>query len=518
MLHGYLIMKLFRDAVLRLAPRCALLFLCIAAFSQPAASRTGQDQPSPAQFRVVRVLCGSKGELHGNEYIMQEPKTVFHVPDDHQIVISFEWQGPPGSHHAVGNWRSPDGKIALTSDFDLNAQGTRYIGTWTLAIPASITPGLWALEVEVDGKSAGTQTFQIVSTQTPPAPTTPPPPSAAQVYQRAASATAFITSLDENGGPITRGLGFLIDKGLVLTAFQAIDGASSLRLEFADGSRIAVADVLAWNREQDWALLAVPSEKEQPLTRAAPDSWKVGDLCYLITSQGQGSRTIQTVNITGFQATRLTGQRLEISSPGAEGWLGAPLLDISGNLIGVLSGGLAGLGSRRMGSWANYMDPGGSGATMNPTVLPLSAIPSRPASQQPVAFSALAARGVLTVPLVLNPQAATGTLCDGFQQFNGQAIVPTHPANEFSRKQGTFGVVITWGPSEKIKSTAQLRIFDADNNAIVQTRPTNIKLQPRVTMYSAWKIPLGSLRPGIYRIDLLLGDKPEWRSFFRLVD
>src|SRR5208282_679936 len=236
---------------------------------------TGQTQEHPPQFRVVRSLCGSKGTSHGSDYQIQDPRNTFHVPDDHQIIVYFEWEGPPGSHHAVGSWRSPDGRVVLNSEFDLSSQGTHYSGTWTLAIPESIAPGLWALEATIDGQPAGTQTFEIVSNRNVALtnPGAPPLPTPAEVYQRAAAASVFVTSLDGNGDTITRGFGFFIDKDVVLTAFQMIDGASSLRVDLADGSHATVNDVVAWSRARDWAILKVDSGKVRPLEKAAPNSW-----------------------------------------------------------------------------------------------------------------------------------------------------------------------------------------------------------------------------------------------------
>lgn len=489
----------------------AIAMACITGLTLPRRLRAGQDPTGNSPFQVVKILCGTKGELHGAQFTMEDQRTVFHVPQDHEIVIAFEWQGTPGTHHAVGTWRSPDGKVALTSDFEMHSDSTFYVGTWTLAIPATIAQGLWALEAQVDGKPAGSQIFQIVSDQ-PAAP--PPPPSPAEIYQRAAPATIFVTSLDQNGELIGHGLGFLIANGTVLTAFQAIDGASSVRLDFADGSNATVSSVAAWSRPQDWAILKVNAPNGKPLEQAAANSWKIGDLCYVLTSEGQNSRTIQTVNITGMQGTGAPGQRLTITNLGPEGWLGAPLLDNYGRLIGILSGGMQGTGNRRMGLWE--VDPDQTGADLNPTVLPLAAIPPASISQQPTTFTTLASEGALIIPVVTNPQAAIGVLCEDFRSFHGQAIVPVQLAGHLSRSQGHFSVVITWGPNEKVNSLAQLRVYDLQNHALLQTTPSKIKLEPRVTSYSAWRIPTASLQPGVYRIDLLLDGQPQWRTFFRL--
>ena len=502
--------QVIRSAPIRFAAY-AIALACIIGLALPRQLRAGQDQAGNSPFQTIKIFCGTKGELHGAQFVMEDQRTVFHVPQDHEIVIAFEWQGTPGTHHAVGSWMSPDGKVALTSDFEMHSESTFYVGTWTLAIPASIAPGLWALEAQVDGKPAGSQIFQIVS-DVPAAP--PPPPSPGEIYQRVAPSTIFVTSLDQNGEPIGHGLGFFVANGAVLTAFQAIDGASSVRLDFADGSNATVNSVAAWSRPQDWAILKVNAPSGKPLEQAAANSWKIGDLCYVLTSQGQNSRTIQTVNITGMQGAGASGQRLTITNLGPEGWLGAPLLDNYGRVIGILSGGMLGTGNRRMGIW--NIDPTQIGANLNPTVLPLSAIPPAAVSQQPTSFATLASDGALIMPVAANPQAIIGTLCADFKNFRGQVIEPVRTGPNVSRAQGQFAVVITWGPSEKINGFAQLRIYDLQNHPLLQTTPSKIKLEPRVTTYSGWKIPTASLQPGAYRIDLLLDGQPQWRTFFRL--
>jgi S1-C subfamily serine protease len=158
-----------------------------------------------------------------------------------------------------------------------------------LASLLMIAIGLWAVEAQIDDQPAGTQTFEIMRSETA-APAPPPMPTAGQIYQWAAAASVFLTSLDQDGQAISSGLGFFVDQGIVLTAFQMIDGASSVRVDLADGSNATVANLVAWNRRQDWAILKMDLPKVEPLQRAAPGSWKVGDTCYVLSSHGQGSR------------------------------------------------------------------------------------------------------------------------------------------------------------------------------------------------------------------------------------
>lgn len=492
-------------------PMAAIAFAIIGAatFLLITQAQALQSATGTGQFHVVKTLCGSKGELHGDEYLMEDPRTVFHTPQDHQIVISFEWQGPPGTHHAVGAWRGPDGKVALTTDFDLTSAGTKYIGTWTLAIPANIPTGLWVLEVQIDGQAAGTQIFQIMSSQ-PEAPPAPPPmPTAADVYKLMSGGTVLVISLDKDGEIARRGFGFFTEKDTLLTSFKVVDGAASLKLDFADGSSVTADSLVAWNRAQDWAILKVPSEKAQLLEHAAPKSWKVGDVCYVMVSQGHESRSIQTVNITGQEGKPQTGQRLTISGVSPGDSAGGPMLDGYGRVIGVLGG-------EEFAGATNLFDTAEMGMPWNPTVLPLTSIPAAASSNQPSSLAELASRGVFITPIVHNPQAVSGELCEETQRIGRDAIEPVRPTSQFSRKQPNFSVVVIWGPNQRISSTQELLIYDLNNNPVLRIAPTKIKLEPRVTTYSAWRIPTASLKPGVYRIDLLLGDQPQWRTYFQI--
>jgi len=82
---------------MRTARRIALSYLSAATLALLAAASlgaapaqqvgAGQTQGHPPRFRVVRSMCGSKATSHGTEYQIQDPRTTFHVPDDHQIIV-----------------------------------------------------------------------------------------------------------------------------------------------------------------------------------------------------------------------------------------------------------------------------------------------------------------------------------------------------------------------------------------------------------------------------------------------
>ncbi|MFZ0213724.1 MAG: serine protease [Candidatus Acidiferrales bacterium] len=485
----------------------------------PRQQGVGNTQSQTSPFRLIRSTSGSKEITKNEQYIIEDPRTVFHVPDDHQVIVVFEWEGPPGLHHLQGSWIDPSGSAVSVGNVDIQALGSEFQCSWTLNIPDSVKQGLWALETQIDGRPAGAHTFQIAAG--PNAPTTPAPaPTAAEVYKRAVDASVFIDSLDADGDMFRRGSGFFIDKGVLVTAFQVIDGASSLRVEFPDGQDAATDQVLVWNRRQDWAILKIDAPKGQVLERAPSKSWKVGDDGYLLGSPSENNRTIENVGITGVQESPDAGQRVNTSWHGEERTIGSPLLDAYGRVIGVLGGNLIpGIETLRREVTGNYYVVGqGPSNAFVPLVVPISLIPQDVSSRRPSTLGELAAEGQFVRPLPRDIQEVSGTLSRDFKRLGETGIFPVDSTTQFSRIRDTLAVVITWAPDKKTKSTLQLRIFDLDNHVVEQSRPEKIELRNQVTAYTGIKLPIASLKPGTYRVDLLLGDDPQWRAFFKVTE
>ena len=497
-----------------------LIFLAGSIFPTAATTHqqgTGNAQSQTSPFRLIRSTAGSKEITKGEQYIIQDPRTVFHVPDDHQVIVVFEWEGPPGLHHLQGSWVDPSGNAESVGNVDIQAPGAEFQCSWTLNIPDSVKQGLWALETQIDGRPAGVQTFQILAgadARKEPA----PPPAAAEVYEHAVAASAFIDSLDANGEAIRRGSGFSVGKGELLTAFQVIDGASSLRIEFPDGQEATTKQVLAWNRRQDWAILKIDGSKAKLLERAPLKSWKVGDDGYLLGSPNENSRTIEHVGITGIEELTDAGERINTSWYGGTRTIGSPLLDSYGRVIGVLGGSLfPGMETLREEVMGTYTFSGqGVDSDVAPLVVPISLVPEEINAKSPSTLDELA-ESQFVEPLPRNREA-TGTLCRDVQRVGDVAITPVGATTQFSRTHDTLALVITWTPDKKAKAPLQLRIFDLDNHTVEQTRPAKIELRPQVTAYTGIKLPIAALKPGTYRADLLLGDDPEWRAFFKVTE
>jgi hypothetical protein len=194
-------------------------------------------------------------------------------------------------------WKSPDGKITSVSDFDYDAKQVRFGGYWDMLISDNTPTGLWMVQALVDGELTGTHTFQVVSAMSAgggadaAAGSAEPmrnPLAPAALYGKANVSTVAIENRNEQGQMLNAGEGFFIGPGLVLTAFQVIDGASSLRIVAPGGQASDTKTVAAWNRRQDWAILQVTGTEGPAFAIAKADFLERGRSLLLFGRGGAG--------------------------------------------------------------------------------------------------------------------------------------------------------------------------------------------------------------------------------------
>lgn len=505
----------------RLFPVLVVVAASLQAAQQPSANlppSTNGAQSGEPRVRLVRSVSGSKGSEQAGRFVIEDPRTVFYVPQDKEVVAYFEWEGPRGAHHFEGVWKNPQGKPTVFSDFSYDAKTDRFGAFWKLILSEDIQPGLWAIEAKVDGELAGTLTFQILAESHPvsAAPVrrllTP-----AEIYQRTLAATAAIEKRNAKGERVGTGSGFFVAEGLILTAFQVIDGASSLRVSLPDGRQVDTDQVLAWNRWQDWALVRVNSGKTSKLEPAKPKSWAVGDRCFYLDSTAQGDRIIVDTNLTGQHSFPRAGERWNVSTPPGRQGIGSALLDEYGEVIGVLGGALI-PGARSTESFRfGYASSVGSELRLltgiKAVLINLVSLP--PANATSVSLEELARRGLFVLPLARSQNILYGTMARQWLT-KGSYPQPVDEKFEFSRGDGEAAVLLTWSPKEKIKGLLSLGLYDLDNRLLSESKPKKIDLQPGRGDFSAWKFPISSLSPGIYRLDVALDGAPIWRAFFQI--
>lgn len=229
---------------------------------------------------------------------------------------------------------------------------------WPVAIVCSLLGAALAIGVAALLGMGGKETTTIVR-QAPLAVAEPDGDgqalTAREIYKRYAPGVVFIRGTitrqtDSPFGPqqqqgMSTGSGFVIDgDGRILTNTHVVEGASKLKVSFADG-KSAEAKVLGTDRSTDIALLKVDSGelKLTPLRFGSARDVQVGDPVVAIGNPFGLNQTLTTGVVSALQRqiTGLNGFSIDnvIQTDAAinPGNSGGPLIDYAGDVIGINS-------------------------------------------------------------------------------------------------------------------------------------------------------------------------------------
>ena len=466
------------------------------------------------KFRLVRSVSGSKGTPQGGRFTMEDPRSVFYIPSDRQVIVYMEWDGPIGKHHLEGFWRNPEGKVTVMNDFDYEAKSTRFGAYWILALTEGADNGNWTLEAHIDGELAGTHSFQVLNAAKPAGTeSTRKMLTPAQLYEHALQVSVTIEKFDHSGREFGERSGFLMDGGWIATAFECIDGASKLRVTLSDGTRFETDQLAAWNRRQDWAVLKATPNMLPQLRKAEATSWNIGDITSYLDTAAAGDRVIANVTIDGKNAFPWAGMRLNISAGPSERAVGSALLNEWGEVIGIVTRGLipgvgeVNLADLRMFSRGGLAVPANLLEGLNPgaTETPLSILESK---------------GEFLPPVTAGRNIVSAQFAKTLDKKGGISY-PAEGGNVFSKRDPAVYVYVFWEGKEKAKGLLTMRVFDLDNrllNKAMLEKPLKFSLSKGEQKTTTWDFGIAPFPPGVYRVDVCLDNAPAWRSFFRVTE
>jgi len=96
--------------------------------------------------------------------------------------------------------------------------------------------------------------------------------------------------------------------------------------------------------------------------------------------------------------------------------------------------------------------------------------------------------------------------------------MPTDFKRVFSRRDNKGVMFVNWQGVSKEKLNCALRLFNADNKVISESKPREVSLTPGKYVTTTWDLPVGNMPPGIYRVDVVLNDNTAWRDFIRVTN
>ncbi|HZI57643.1 MAG TPA: trypsin-like peptidase domain-containing protein [Verrucomicrobiae bacterium] len=464
----------------------------------------------------MRSISGSTGHEDNGRYIIEDPRSVFVAGKDSKVTVYFEWEGRTGPHHFEGLWKSPEGKIVLISDFSYEAKATQFSGYWSMLLAEGTPSGEWNMEARIDGEPAGTHSFVISGSPSAASASGPPLLSSADLYQKAFDTTVTIEKIDADGTTASRASGFWIGEGRLLTAFNAIDGASMLRVLLRDGSQLTTNQILAWNRWQDWAMLKVEHSPKVWLKRSSAASVKVGDRCVLLEMVTAGAK-LADGSITGKNTFPKSGERLLIASGVTPLSFGGPLLDEYGNYAGILGGGIIPGGDpvRTLSLLSEINASSRIDWETTGLAVPQTVLPEVPPTAAATSLADIAARGEMLPPMIKMNAVQSATL--GVLGSGNPAFLKAYK-RVFSRQEHKPVAQVSFQGIEKEKFSCVFRLFNVDNKLVAESKPRDISMNSGKYMTTTWEIPVASIPPGIYRVDVVLSSRTAWREFLKVVD
>jgi S1-C subfamily serine protease len=181
------------------------------------------------------------------------------------------------------------------------------------------------------------------SAESPPKKAQPGDLTPAELFKRLAPAVVTIMMMDDDGGEIAGGTGFVIDQaGTTVTNHHVIDKSRKINVKFMDGALYDDALLLVDDAANDLALLRVTLTKPkvgkppqfQPLKLGNSDTVVVGERAISI---GNPLGLDHTLTDGLVSARRIIQGRpwIQMSVPVSPGNSGGPLFNMRGEVIGI---------------------------------------------------------------------------------------------------------------------------------------------------------------------------------------
>ena len=147
-------------------------------------------------------------------------------------------------------------------------------------------------------------------------------------------------AVPETGRSRASGTGFVVAPGRVMTNHHVVEGCAEVRVRTGGGAELT-ASVAARDAPRDLALLTVRGDPGPPLRFRAGPQVRRGEpvVTYGFPLAGllSSGPTLTTGDVSALSGLRDNQAHFQISAPVQPGNSGGPLLDLAGNVLGVVT-------------------------------------------------------------------------------------------------------------------------------------------------------------------------------------
>jgi Trypsin-like peptidase domain len=175
---------------------------------------------------------------------------------------------------------------------------------------------------------------------------TTPTPDAKAIFEHTKAATVVILAGEGGGRLNSIATGVIISKdGVILTALHAIKGAAEVQVRLVNGDVFDNVALLGADERRDIAALKISAGALPALIAGSTATLAQGDPVYAVTNaDGLAWSATEGILSAVRPADEVPGagsgfRLLQFTAPVAPGASGGALVDRSGNLIGIITGG-----------------------------------------------------------------------------------------------------------------------------------------------------------------------------------
>ena len=159
--------------------------------------------------------------------------------------------------------------------------------------------------------------------------------TAQQIAKRAFDSTVLLIMEDTNGQPVGLGSGFFVKPQWIATNLHVIEGAASGYAKLVgQKTKYEIVGVSAIDQKRDLAILNVTAWGPRSLTLGDSDTVLVGETVYAVGNPHGLEGTFSQGIVSGVRTVG-TDKLIQLTAPISPGSSGGPVLNDSGNVIGV---------------------------------------------------------------------------------------------------------------------------------------------------------------------------------------
>lgn len=161
-----------------------------------------------------------------------------------------------------------------------------------------------------------------------------------QVIDKVSPSIFLITTYDASGNEYAQGTGFFIGSdGTCLSNYHVFQGASKAKIKTSDGRVYNVNNVMSWSSESDMLKFTIKNELNEvfPALKIATVPPKIGEHIFIMGNPLGLEKSVADGIVSAVRHEDPYGEVIQITAPISHGNSGSPLMNMSGEVFGIVT-------------------------------------------------------------------------------------------------------------------------------------------------------------------------------------